>query len=385
MQMIHKSYTEGSLNMASIRPYTINGKTRYQAQIRRHSRHLKATQSRSFDTKKEAQQWAKQVEQDLKNNPPETIEPQNSARTLKTLIEHYRQNDQESKKETTQRRQKVILRFWETRLGHKRLDALTIADVIKYRKVLVDDRKYKPGTVRQYLALLKAMLNVAVNDLEWIPKSPIAKLTLPKDSPPRERYLTKEEIHTLFQVSKLNSNRSFYPFIYLALHSALRYSELLNIKLVNINFHTKTILIPDTKNDKPHVIYLSQETYEVLIDHINRLLKTRPYNWRNVRYENNKLYCHDDNYLFPAETTDKPAYFVKAWRRARKAAGLDNSAVVFHTTRHTVLTHLANASLSDFELARIANHKDHRSTRRYTKGDPEKVRENFQLIGKLLK
>jgi integrase len=81
------------------------------------------------------------------------------------------------------------------------------------------------------MSLLKAMLNVAVKDLEWIPRSPMAKMALPQDSPPRERYLTKDEIQRLFLACKQNSNRSFYPFMYLALHSALRYSELSNIQL----------------------------------------------------------------------------------------------------------------------------------------------------------
>jgi hypothetical protein len=48
------------------------------------------------------------------------------------------------------------------------------------------------------------------------------------------------------------------------------------------------------------------------------------------------LYWYDDAYLFPAEKSDKPAYFVKAWRRARKRAGLEDGQVVFHTTRYSV-------------------------------------------------
>jgi integrase len=104
-----------------------------------------------------------------------------------------------------------------------------------------------------------------------------------------------------------------------------------------------------------------------------------------MKFEDGKFYHYADAYLFPAEKGDKPAYFMKAWRRARKAAGLENSQVVFHTTRHTVLSALANAGLSDFELAQIANHKDYRSTRRYTKGDPEMIRKNFNRIGALIK
>jgi integrase len=76
--------------------------------------------------------------------------------------------------------------------------------------------------------------------------------------------------------------------------------------------------------------------------------------------------------------------FVKAWRRVRKEAGLEGQGVVFHTTRHTTLSMLANAK-TDFEIAQIANHKDFRSTRRYTHADAEKVRENFTLIGDLIK
>jgi hypothetical protein len=79
--------------MATISSYMTKAGKKYRVQIRRHSRHLKAIKSRSFDTRKEAVQFAHQIEQDLKTNPLQTLEPQNSTPTLKTLIDHYRQND----------------------------------------------------------------------------------------------------------------------------------------------------------------------------------------------------------------------------------------------------------------------------------------------------
>jgi hypothetical protein len=165
---MRKSCGEGISNMASITSYETKHGKRWRAEIRKNSKYTKATQSRSFDTKRGAELWAKQVEQDLKNNLPETIEQPYTYRTVKDLITHYRQHDMEGKEPTTQRAQNTILKFWEKHLGHERLGTLTTAKIIKYRDFLSNEKKYKSGTVRQYLALLKAMLNVAVNDLEWL-------------------------------------------------------------------------------------------------------------------------------------------------------------------------------------------------------------------------
>jgi integrase len=189
----------------------------------------------------------------------------------------------------------------------------------------------------------------------------------------------------LLEVSKRDSNRSFYPFIYLALHSALRYSEIINIRLGDLDLKAKTITISKTKNKRQHIVYLFDDMFNVLDVHVTRLVRLQPENWAGMKFGDGKFCFYADAYLFPAEKGDKPAYFIKAWRRARKAAGLENSQVVFHTTRYTVLSSLANDALSYFELVQIANHKDYRSTRRYTKGDAEMIRKNFNRIGDLIK
>jgi integrase len=292
-----------------------------------------------------------------------------------------------NKESTTQRAQNTILKFWENQLGHERVDTLTAAKIIKYRDLLALDRKCQSGTVRQYMALLKAMLNVSVNDLAWIPRSPMAKLTLPKDSLPRERYLTKDEIQRLLHACNYSRHPQLYPFVYLAIHTALRYSELLNIQFKDFDMKKRTITIPKTKNKRIHTAYLTEDVYNVLCNHMEHMLKAQPYNWQGMRWDrdNNKFYFFGDAYLFPAEKTDKPVYLVKAWRRALKIANLNDGTVVFHTIRHTTLSMLANAFLGYFELAYIEDNKDYRSTRRYTKGDAEMIRKNFNRIGDLIK
>src|SRR5215831_3664322 len=140
---MRKSCVEEILKMASITSYMTKQGKKYRANIRRHSRHLKAVQSSSFNTKKEAETWAKQTEQDLKNNPPQTLEHPQPQKTLKDLIHYYRQHHMPVKAAHTQRAQKTILRFWEQRLGIKVLTELTPADIVRWQHFLFTDKKYK--------------------------------------------------------------------------------------------------------------------------------------------------------------------------------------------------------------------------------------------------
>jgi Arm domain-containing DNA-binding protein len=144
---MRKSCGEGILNMATITSYETKNGRRYRAEIRKNSRYIKTTQSSSFSTKKEAEAWAKQVEHDLKFNPPETLEHSQISHTLKELLTYYRQNHL-SYNERTRKSQNSLLRFWETRLGHYKLEDLNPIIINKYRKVLSNDvRNYKPGTI----------------------------------------------------------------------------------------------------------------------------------------------------------------------------------------------------------------------------------------------
>jgi hypothetical protein len=172
--------------MATISSYKTQTGQRYRVQIRHHSRHLKAQPlSRTFATRKEAMAWAKEEEQQLKSSPPQAIQHTQISHSVRDLIVYYREHHMPRKASNTQRAQRPLLNYWEKQIGHIALIDLTPATITKHRDSLMQG--YKSGSVRQSLALLRRMLRVATEDLNWMDRNPMARMSLPKDSPPRHK------------------------------------------------------------------------------------------------------------------------------------------------------------------------------------------------------
>jgi integrase len=211
-------------------------------------------------------------------------------------------------------------------------------------------------------------------------------MRLPKDSKPRDRYLTLDEIQRLLTICKHEKDHpQIYPVVFLTINTGMRFSEVTNIKLEDLDTANKSIILPTTKNTDPHMIYLTDEVLDVLSNHIKQTLIAKPYNWRDVSYIKGKLYCTDREYLFPSlERTDKPVYIGNAWKKVRKLSKLNDGRVVYHTLRHTTASILARQGKTLNDIAHVLNHKDLRSTRRYIHLLEEHKRENFAAITKAI-
>ena len=55
-------------------------------------------------------------------------------------------------------------------------------------------QSYKPGSVRNYLAILGSVFAFAVDELEWLPESPLRKVRKPPEPPGRVRFLHADEL-----------------------------------------------------------------------------------------------------------------------------------------------------------------------------------------------
>lgn len=89
--------------------------------------------------------------------------------------------------------------------------------------------------------------------------------------------LTKEQILKIFEASdniKPNWQSNYHitlPVIIRLLYSSgLRITEALSLKIKDLNFEDKSILISESKNFKSRIIPLSDSMYEVLINYITR-------------------------------------------------------------------------------------------------------------------
>ncbi len=174
---------------------------------------------------------------------------------MQDRISRYRKDVIPLKAKTTQKTNEPVLKYWEQKLGSLKLTEITPKLINQHRDALL--KVYETGTARRSLALLGSMLNVAYKDYEWLPVNPMSKVRKPRDSKPRQRYLSDEEWSRLLTACKASTHRMLYPITILSLATGARYSELINLKFSNVDFQRNIVYFYKTNNQQPNSIILS--------------------------------------------------------------------------------------------------------------------------------
>jgi integrase len=132
-------------------------------------------------------------------------------------------------------------------------------------------------------------------------------------------------------------NTVIMPLTCFALETAMRLSEMLQIRWEHIAFDQRLVELPMTKNGKPRHVPLSGPAIAIL---------------KKRRAEN----------LGPFRST--PSAIKQAWRRSIQRAALED--LHFHDLRHEAVSRLFERGLSLPEVALISGHSDPRMLMRYT-------------------
>ena len=388
-QFLDKIWTKEFLNMCPVYPYKTKSGTRYQVKIRRLSRHMKLVDNKSFATRKEAERYEKNL-LNVPHSAPSSSPTMNP--TVDDLIEHYRQNYSGDKKPNTLYNQSFILEFWSRTLGPKSLSSLNQHDLVHWREYLLHEKHLKPGTTRGYLSLLRTLLRVAVIDLHWLDKSPMIRVKLPPDSPPRSNIPSTDDIKHLLKIAQDDENPIIHPVCYIAAYTGLRKNEILSLKFSQLNFKDSTIDLPVTKNELPHRVYV-KDLQRLIHGYLSDMFYNKskhphlfPVTWTTVeryRTRQDKLIYNTPGhlYIFPSIKQNQPHNIKKAYARVAEKAEFP---YVFHSFRHYFGTTLANFGRTDLDIQSAMNHKDIRSSRRYTKLTAERMKEIFGIVADTL-
>ena len=230
---------------------------RWQAQVRRKGY---SQVTKTFTSKEAAKRWIKAVETDMERGE---FKPRLDM-TVGQLIKLY-QTDIIPKQKA---HQSALVRCRRLRreLGKINLSDLSPAHLASYR----DERlnTIKPSTLKRELSILSSAINTAI--IDWgipIPSNPVAMTRIPKHDGSRDRRLKDGEEEKLLAIAKPVYQRT----IIIAVETAVRRGELLNIRKSHINFDKQTLHIPETKTDTPRTIPLSTRAIKVLKDQIKSI------------------------------------------------------------------------------------------------------------------
>ncbi|SPU49882.1 site-specific integrase [Bordetella trematum] len=291
-------------------------------------------ESKTFDTKREAQEWAAARETEISTVAVGGITPKTVAQVLERYAEEISPRNKGHRWERVR-----IVRFLKEEPGlcAKMIHTVATPDLAAWR----DRRlaKVQPVSVRRDIALLRAAWGYARREWKNLKEDPWSDLTMPPEGRHRDRIYTQEEIDRLVlalgweEGEPVTTSRQQVAVCFLlSLETAMRSGELLSLEHAQVDLDSKVAQLDQTKNGDRRAVPLSSRAVSLM----------------------QSLAGLDSEKLFTVTPALRDVYF----RQAKAIAEVDGAT--FHDARATALTRLSK-KLSILELARMVGHRDPRS------------------------
>lgn len=346
---------KSSDNIRCIRKYEKkDGTVTYHAEVRR--KNAKPLRE-SFPTLTQAKNWVRKVESSILEGQHV---PDNKARkhTLADLIDQYIRLHI-SKHPGRLKDQTPHLNWWRDNYGNRSLIGITPALLAEAKEKLlngVTSRKTARtnSTVNRYFSTLSRAFTLAYQEWQWINDNPFRRVSKLRENSGRNRFLSREELHCLFETCKRSKNPHLYGFVLIAASMGLRFGEIANLQWKHINFENGFVTLETTKNGDRRVVPLPEQLATYL---------------KNL--EGSKT---PEDFLFPSKDPARrnpPSMIRKAFQNSLKQARIENFK--FHDLRHTCASHLAMNGATQGELMEILGHRSPTMTRRYAHFSKEHI------------
>jgi integrase len=318
--------------MASIRKHG----AKWQARIQRRNQPPLA---KSFHSKADALRWARATESKLDLGE---FGPKPTALALRAGIQRYLEEVTPQKKGAPQElsRGRQIARLG---LTSKPMDQITPQEIATYRDARL--AQVSANTVRLELAFISVVYEQARSEWGIAVANPTRQIRAPRPGRARRRRLLPEEEQALMTACE-QSRAAYLPtLVILALETAARFGELVNLSWQNIDLTRRTARLLDTKNGDDRLIPLSERARKAIL----ALPKAK-----NGR-------------IFTAAYGSIKTAFRVALKAARKNSdGKLLNDFRFHDIRHEAVSRLFEHGLNAFEVALISGHKTMPMLARYT-------------------
>lgn len=324
---------------------TKDGKVRYKLQIKMKGFPI---YTETFRRESDAKKKEKLVEADmLEGRHFKNSEAQKH--TVKELIDRYEREVLPGKPKA---KQEGHFTWWKNRLGDLLLKDLTPPFIVQCRDELLSSltsraKKRSPATVVRYMAALSHALSIAVREWGWLDDSPMRKVTKPKESRGRVRFLSRDERTRFLKACKESPSPYLYAIVVLSLATGMRQGEILKIRWEDVDLEKGRIILHETKNGERRSLPLCGHALEV----VKKLLNN-----------NNG----SSSLLFPSQQllSNKPYDMRHAWKLALNKAQIENFRP--HDMRHCAASELAMSGASLAEIAEVLGHKTMQMVKRYS-------------------
>jgi len=227
-----------------------------------------------------------------------------------------------------------------TKLAKKPMHGVTPDDVLAFLEEIGGSENNK----RKYASIISHLYRIAIRKWRLPVTNPVSgQIDLPSNGKPRERRLHKGEYEALMKALTGEAK----AFVIIAVETAMRRSEIFNLRRENINKKACSAVLRDTKNGETRTTLFSSAAMKALQD-LNLDWKSKGEVW-----------------------TITESQLRRVWEEAR--ADIDAPDLHFHDLRHEGTSRLFEKGLNVFEVQSITGHKTLSELRKYTHLEPRNI------------
>lgn len=315
---------------------TQNGEIRWRVRIRRRG----VTETGTFSSQAEAQEWAREVEQAMYMGLWNR-RGQDSGFTVSWVMERYltaRQPSQDARRQ---------LEWWRARLGDQAANSVTRRKILAMRRQLIQEesvagRKRSPATVNRYMAALSGLLSWALQQ-KHLDIHPIKGVTALPEGSARVRCLSQDEKEALIRACREEGGLRLQALAVLGLSTGARRGEILRLRWSDLDSKKRQITIRGGGRLRGRTLPLPASAMTLL----SKLARVRRI---------------DGNLIF-ADSNGRVQFPRAAWKAALKSAAIEDFR--FHDLRHSAAAYLAKSGASLPEIAQILGTRTLQGVRRY--------------------
>ncbi len=289
-------------------------------------------------------------------------------------VKSYSSNTIKSYKETIIQ---LINYFENNKIDYSKIDNINYDAINNFLLYLENENNLSISSRNQRLSAIHSLFKyIQKRELSYFDKcSQILSIEYKKTPVTIVSYMSMDEIKILLSIPNIKNNNEFKHLIILTLlyETGARVSELINIKLEDINFVNKYIILYG-KGNKTRTVPISKDVLSILDNYIKRF---------NIIDKN--------SYLLGSKYSDKISRFGVQYiidNYIKKAKDIYpnyyNQKITPHSFRHSKAMHLLEAGVNLIYIRDILGHKSITTTEIYAKTNPEikrkAIEDNSQFI-----
>jgi integrase len=293
--------------------------------------------SKTFPTKREAQDWAARTEFEIQHADKVADKTK-----LGDVFDRYAREVSPKKKGG---RWEVIRleKLQKGKIAKIQLGRLAASDFATWRDARL--KEVQPASVIREMQLMSSVLSTARREWGLISSNPLSDVSKPRKPPPRDRLPTQDEIETMLHCAGSDlakaTARAFHAFRF-ALETAMRAGEIAGLEWDRVDLDRRVVRLIHTKNGRPRDVPLSTKAVSLL----EALPKADP--------------------VFGLSSRQLDVLF----RKSRDKANV--VGLTFHDSRHSAITALSK-KLDVLDLARMVGHSDIRQLMTYYNESAENI------------